>query len=167
LVACDTIGWERTRTDLSVHLSAIPKYLKPVLTGKLAVRVRAIVRRIAFEHLARHRIGEGRTGPCSRPRQLSSDAACEPDRAMFKGISSRVLLQENPRLRKLFWDRHFCARGYLAVTSGTVTEDMMQPTSRSKEGSPLTKPISNRPMRTRTNPPVPVTFSGSELAITG
>ncbi len=33
----------------------------------------------------------------------------------LKGVSSRVLLQEFPSLRKKFWGRHFWARGYLAV----------------------------------------------------
>jgi putative transposase len=36
----------------------------------------------------------------------------------LKGISSRVLLH----LRKRFWGRHFWARGYLAVSSGNITE---------------------------------------------
>ena len=40
----------------------------------------------------------------------------------LKGISSRVLLQEFPHLRKRFWGRHFWARGYLAVSSGNITE---------------------------------------------
>lgn len=44
----------------------------------------------------------------------------------LKGISSRVLLQEFPHLRKKFWGRHFWARRYLAVSSGTITDEMIQ-----------------------------------------
>ena len=43
-----------------------------------------------------------------------------------KGISSRVLLPEFPQLRKKFWGKHFWARGYLAVSSGTITDEMIR-----------------------------------------
>ena len=42
----------------------------------------------------------------------------------LKGTSSRVLLQEFPHLRKKFWGRHLWARGYLAVSSGNITDEM-------------------------------------------
>ncbi len=45
---------------------------------------------------------------------------------MVERDSSRVLLQEFPRLRKQFWGRHFWARGYLAVSSGTITDEMIK-----------------------------------------
>ena len=41
----------------------------------------------------------------------------------LKGISSRVLLQEFVHLRKLYWGRHCWARGYMAISSGNITED--------------------------------------------
>jgi putative transposase len=44
----------------------------------------------------------------------------------LKGLSSRVLLQEFPHSRKQFWARHFWARGYLAVSSATITDEMIQ-----------------------------------------
>ena len=44
----------------------------------------------------------------------------------LKGVSSRVLLQDFPHLRKKFWGRHFWARGYLAVSSGNITDEMIQ-----------------------------------------
>jgi len=44
----------------------------------------------------------------------------------LKGISSRVLLQEFPHLRKKFLGKHFWARGYLAVSSGTITDEMIR-----------------------------------------
>jgi putative transposase len=44
----------------------------------------------------------------------------------LKGISSRVLLQEFPQLRKKFWGRHLWARGYLAVSSGTITDELIR-----------------------------------------
>ena len=55
----------------------------------------------------------------------------------LKGISSRVLLQEFPHLRKVFWGRHFWARGYLAVSSGTLTDEMVRQYIEEQEGEPL------------------------------
>ena len=55
----------------------------------------------------------------------------------LKGISSRVLLQEYPRLRKQFWGRHFWARWYLAVSSGTITDEQIQAYIDEQEGEQI------------------------------
>lgn len=55
----------------------------------------------------------------------------------LKGISSRVLLQEFSHLRRQFWGKHLWARGYLAVTSGTITDDMIKKYIDEQEGEPL------------------------------
>lgn len=55
----------------------------------------------------------------------------------LKGTSSRVLLQEYPRLRKQFWGRHFWARGYLAVSGDTLTDDMIRQYIDEQEGEPM------------------------------
>ena len=55
----------------------------------------------------------------------------------LKGISSRVLLQEFPRLRKQFWGRHFWARAYLAVSSGTITDEMIKEYIEEQEGEQM------------------------------
>ena len=55
----------------------------------------------------------------------------------LKGISSRVLLQEFAHLRKMFWGRHFWARGYMAVSSGTITDEMVAEYIAEQEGEPV------------------------------
>jgi putative transposase len=127
-----------TKTDLSVHLVWIPKYRKPVLTGDLALRVRDIIRRIATEHELEIVTGKVARDHVHvlvsyRPTQRVSQIA-----QWFKGISSRVLLQEYPRLRKVFWGRHFWARGYLAVSSGTVTDEVIRAYIQQQEGQEIT-----------------------------
>jgi len=52
----------------------------------------------------------------------------------LKGISSRVLLQEFAHLRRQFWGKHLWARGYLAVTSGTITDEMIAKYIEEQEG---------------------------------
>ena len=51
----------------------------------------------------------------------------------LKGISSRVLLH----LRKRFWGRHFWARGYLAVSSGNITDEMVKEYIEEQEGEQI------------------------------
>ena len=99
-----------TKTDLKVHVIWIARYRKPVLTGEVAIRVRDIVRSIAAEHeleiisgkVARDHV---QVFVSYRPTQSVSQMV-----QWFKGISSRVLLQEFPRLRKQFWGGDICGR---------------------------------------------------------
>jgi putative transposase len=43
----------------------------------------------------------------------------------MKGVTSRVLLQENKGLNKAFWGRHLWSRGYFAASVGEVTEEII------------------------------------------
>jgi len=93
-----------------VHLVWIPQYRKTVLTGEVALRVRDLLRQIAAEHELEIVSGEVARDHIylfvsSRPDQRVSQIM-----QWLKGISSRVLLQEFPHLRKKFWGRHFWAR---------------------------------------------------------
>ena len=115
-----------TKTDLKVHVIWIPKYRKPVLTGDVAVRVRDIVRRVASEHELEILSGKVARDHVHvlvsyRPTQRVSQIV-----QWLKGTSSRVLLQEFPRLRKQFWGKHLWARGYLAVATGSVTDEVIR-----------------------------------------
>jgi putative transposase len=56
----------------------------------------------------------------------------------LKGINSRILLSEYPHLRKQFWGRHLWARWYLAVSSGTVTDEMTNQYIEEQGGEPVT-----------------------------
>jgi putative transposase len=123
-----------TKSDLKVHTIWIPKYRKAVLTGDVALRVRDLVRRIAAEHeleiisgkVARDHV---HVFVSYRPTQKVSLIV-----QWLKGTSSRVLLHEFPRLRKQFWGRHLWARGYLAVSSGTITDEMVREYIDKQEG---------------------------------
>ncbi|MBI5412420.1 transposase, partial [Candidatus Peregrinibacteria bacterium] len=42
-----------------------------------------------------------------------------------KGKTSRRLMDEFPALKKTFLGQHFWARGYFAVSSGSVTDEMI------------------------------------------
>ena len=126
-----------TKCDLKVHVVWIPKYRKGVLTGEVALRVRDLIRQIAAEHELH--IISGKVAKdhihvflSYRPNQDISTIV-----QWLKGISSRVLLQEYSHLRKKFWGRHLWARGYLAVSSGTITDEMVREYIEEQEGEPV------------------------------
>ena len=126
-----------TKTDLKVHLVWIPKYRKRVLSGEVAVRTRDILRQIAMEHEIEIITGKVAADHVHMfisygPTQNISKIA-----QWLKGISSRILLSEFAHLRRQFWGRHFWARGYLAVSSGNVTDEMIQAYIDEQEGEPM------------------------------
>ena len=126
-----------TKSDLKVHVVWIPKYRKSVLTGDVALRVRDLIRQIAAEHELEIMSGKVARDHVHvflsyRPTQKVSQIM-----QWLKGISSRVLMQEFPHLRKKFWGRHFWARGYLAVSSGTITDEMIQEYLDAQEGEQI------------------------------
>ena len=123
-----------TKSDLKVHLVWIPKYRKSVLVGDVAVRTRDLLRRIAMEHdliILSGKIAKDHVHMflSYRPNQDVSRIV-----QWLKGISSRVLLQEFSHLRRKFWGRHFWARGYLAVSSGNITDEMIKKYIEEQEG---------------------------------
>ena len=131
-----TLG-AHTKSDLKVHLVWIPKYRKRVLTGAVAVRARDILRQIAIEHeldVITGKIASDHVHMfiAHRPAQSVSKMV-----QWLKGISSRILLSEFPHLRKQFWGRHFWARGYLAVSSGNITDEIIQQYIDDQEGEPV------------------------------
>jgi putative transposase len=100
VVECDATAWERTRRATSRFTwSEFPS--TEIISGK-----------VARDHV--------HVFLSYRPTQDISQVM-----QWLKGISSRILLQEFPHLRKKFWGRHVWARGYLAVSSGTITDEMM------------------------------------------
>ena len=123
-----------TKSDLKVHVVWIPKYRKSVLTGEVAVRVREVIRQIAAEHELE--IISGKVARDHIHVFLSYRPTRKVSQIMqwLKGTSSRVLLQEFPHLRKKFWGRHLWALDYLVVSSGTITDEMIQEYLEEHEG---------------------------------
>lgn len=126
-----------TKYDLKVHLVWIPKYWEKILIGPVAVRVCDLLRQIAMEHEIQ--ILSGKVGRdhiyvfiSYHPHQHVSKIV-----QWLKETSSRVLLHEFFHLRKQLWGRHGWARGYLAVSLGTITDEMIQEYIAKQEGEPI------------------------------
>lgn len=126
-----------SKFDMKVHIVWIPKYRKKVMVGEVALRVRDLIRQIAMEHELQILSGKVASDHVHvlvsyRPSQDVSTIV-----QWLKGISSRVLLQEFPHLRKKFWGKHFWARGYLAVSTGNITDELIKAYIEEQEGGPV------------------------------
>jgi len=126
-----------TKTDLKAHLIWIPKYRKRVLTGQVAIRARDILRQIALEHELD--VISGKIASDHVHMFIGYRPTHNISKIMqwLKGISSRILLSEFAHLRKQFWGRHLWARRYLAVSSGNITDEMIQKYIEDQEGEPI------------------------------
>jgi putative transposase len=109
--------------DLKYHIVWITKYRKPILNSKRALRARELIREICLAHSVQ--ILKGHISKdhvhllVSVPPQLSVSTLTQ----YLKGKTSRKLLQEDKQLSKLYWGEHLWARGYFAVSSGTITDE--------------------------------------------
>ena len=126
-----------TKTDLKVHLVWIPKYRKQVLTRPVAVRARDVLRQIAFEHELDIITGKVASDHVHMFISYRPNLDISKIVQWLKGISSRILLSEFPHLKKQFWGRHLWARGYLAVSSGNITDEMIEQYIQEQEGEPI------------------------------
>ena len=103
----------------------VTKYRDKVLTGDVALRVRALVRQTCeiFEIKILKGVGSKDHGhllvsapPHMAPREIMR---------RIKGRSSRKLCEEFPLLKKRYWGRHCWARGDFCATVGQMTEEMI------------------------------------------
>lgn len=115
-----------SKYSLHVHLVWVTKYRKKVLKGEIAKSVRARIREICkrndIEILKGHVSKDHVHLLVSMPPHLSVSKAMK----YIKGASSRKLLQEYKELNKRFWGCHLWARGYFAVSSGNVTDQIIK-----------------------------------------
>ena len=114
-----------TQFDIKFHLIWTTKYRKPVLTGKVGTRVRDLIREICTTHnieiLKGHVSKDHIHIFISSPPQISVSKIAQ----YLKGKTSRKILQEFPTLNKIFWGQHLWGRGYYAVSSGNITDELI------------------------------------------
>ena len=112
--------------DLKYHLVWITKYRKPVLRGEIARRLRELVRKtcatLDVYMLSGHVSVDHVHLLVSVPPQVSVSELIK----RIKGRSSRRMLEEFGELSRQFWGRHLWARGYLAASSGNVTDEVIE-----------------------------------------
>ena len=111
--------------DIKYHLVWVTKYRKPVLNGEIAQRLRDLIREISksldVEIIKGHISKDHVHILVSVPPYVSVSGLMQK----IKGKTSRKLLNEYRLLAKQFWGRHLWARGYFAVTTGNVTDEVI------------------------------------------
>ena len=111
--------------DIKYHIVWITKYRKKILTGELAKRVRELIREICkaneVEIIKGHVSKDHVHLFVSVPPHISVSKLMQ----YIKGKSSRKIMSEFKTISKQYWGRHFWARGYFVVSSGTITDEMI------------------------------------------
>ncbi len=118
-----------SKYDLKVHLIWIPKYRKRCLTGEIAERTRDTLRQICIEHEVQIVSGKVAADHVHMFLSYRPQLALSKLVQYLKGGSSRILLQEYASLRKQFW-----GRGYMAISSGNITDELIQRYIEEQEG---------------------------------
>ena len=112
--------------DLKYHIVWVTKYRYPVLRGEIGVRTRDIIRQLCTRLDVQIVSGHVSADPVhllvSAPPMLAISELVQK----LKGASSRKLLQEYTELSKRYWGRHLWARGYFAVSTGNVTDEIIR-----------------------------------------
>jgi len=123
-----------SRFDIKYHFVWVTKYRKRILTGVVAVRLRDLVREICRTEDIE--ILQGAVSSDHVHVLLSCPPNLSPRRIMqlIKGKTSRKLLMEFKHLQKMYWGRHFWARGYFVASSGNVTDEVIMEYIRTQDG---------------------------------
>lgn len=111
---------------LRYHFVFITKYRKPALRGDIALEVRRLTREICRTHDIEIVSGHVRPDHVHLLLDVPPRISVSDVMKFIKGKTSHHLLQDSRRLRKEFWGRHLWARGYFAVTTGNVSEKMIE-----------------------------------------
>ena len=111
--------------DLKYHIVWITKYRKQILRGDIAERVRDLVREICLANdveIVKGHVSKDHVHIfVSVPPYISVSKLVQ----RIKGKTSRKLLMEYTRLSNEFWGRHLWARGFFAVSSGNITDEVI------------------------------------------
>ena len=123
--------------DIKVYLVWIPKYRKKILIGDVAFRVRDIIRQIALQHEIVIISGKVAQDHIHRLVSYPTTLSLAKMVQYIKGGSSLRLMNKFPNLKKKFWGGSLLGIGYFAVSSGTITDEVIQEYINEQEGEPV------------------------------
>ena len=112
--------------DIEYHVVWTTKYRYKILQGKVAERLREVLRQGCQSHGLT--IVRGNIGKDHVHMLLSCPPTLAPSKIMqlLKGRSSKIMQEEFEELRKRYWGQHLWATGDFCRTVGTVTEEMVK-----------------------------------------
>ena len=113
--------------DLKYHLVWIPKYRKSLLLGSIEKRIKELFYEIAEEH--DFEILAVELMPDHVHLFVSAAPKWSPGKivSIFKTITSKIIFEEFPQVKKKFWGGHLWSAGYYAASVGDkVTAEMVK-----------------------------------------
>ena len=112
--------------NIEYHIVWTTKYRYKVLDGKIALRVRELIRQSCNSMDVT--IIKGSVGK----EHIHLLVSCPPSLSVsrlvqqLKGKTARVLMQEYKELKKRYWGQHLWSVGYFCRSVGTVTENIIK-----------------------------------------
>lgn len=122
--------------DLKYHIVWVTKYRYKILRGGIGVRTRDIIRQICNQLDVQIKTGHVSVDHVHLLVSVPPTLAVSKLVQRMKGASSRKLLQEYSELSKRYWGRHLWARGYFAVSTGNVTDEIIRQYIESHDDKP-------------------------------
>lgn len=112
--------------DVQYHIVWTTKYRYKVLQGKIAERLRELLRQGC--EARQITIIRGSVGRDHVHMLIACPPTLAPSKIMqyLKGRSSKMLQEEFMELKKKYWGQHLWATGYFLRTVGAVTEEMIK-----------------------------------------
>jgi putative transposase len=113
--------------DLKYHLVWIPKYRKSLLLGSIEKRVKELFYEIAEEH--DFEILAMELMPDHVHLFVSAAPKWSPGKivSIFKAITSKIIFEEFPQVKKKLWGGEFWEDGYFVRTVGDkITADLIK-----------------------------------------
>ena len=112
--------------DIQYHIVWTTKYRYKVLQGKVAERLRELLKQGC--EARGMKIIRGSVGKDHVHMLISCPPTLAPCQIMqyLKGRSSKMLQEEFTELKKMYWGQHLWAVGYFCRTVGAVTEEMIK-----------------------------------------
>jgi putative transposase len=112
--------------ECKYHICWLPKYRYPILTGKVALRVRELVRQIAGANEVEIISGVVSSDHIHIYVSILPSLSISKFVQFVKGATSRKIQLEFEDIRKRYWGQHVWARGYFVATVGNVTDEMIR-----------------------------------------
>ena len=112
--------------SIEYHIVWTTKYRYKVLQGKIAERLREVLRQGSEAHgmtILMGAIGKDHVHMLlSCPPTLSVSKIVQ----LLKGRSSKILQDSFVEVKKRYWGQHLWSRGYFCRTVGSMTEEMIK-----------------------------------------
>ena len=115
-----------TQYDIQYHIVWTTKYRYKVLTGKIAERMRDLIRQGC--EVRNVKIIRGNVGKNHIHLLVSVPPHIAPSKLVqyLKGRSSKLIQEEFRELKKKYWGQHFWGVGYFCRSVGTITDEIIK-----------------------------------------